>query len=282
MKGKELSIGAMENLWKSERRYYVESTNPFISNGVYRLKTNYQFRSEENEDCFSKSCDSVLEGRIKVYEYLEEEIVLKRKVGDQVRIKDNLIQGYVEGTDQGNFISEKMISFGGKIAKITKLLTDGYDYELDIDEQRFDWSEYMVEDVKVQEYQTWEVIKALTENPKLKFGAVNEYNPSKIPDCIVLVNEEGDIVWSEDEDTIYLSSAHIHYKWILMEETKEVTFIEAVKAFSEGKIIVCKRKGVEERYKPADEYSTLGILKNTWGTQLNCKDVLEGKWFIEN
>jgi len=278
-KGKELSIGEVLAL-KDGTKVWVEYDQYkwIFETCVDGIETKRKdvLCNEKGEKLGIKSA---LKFNTKYYEY-EEEIVLKRKVGDQVRVKDNLIQGYVEGTDQGNFISEKMISFGGKIAKITKLLTDEYDYELDIDEERFLWSECMVEDVKVQEYQTWEVIKALVENPKLKFGVIDEYNSSKIPNCIALLNENGDITWDNSTRTIYLSEAHIHYKWVLMEETnKLVTFLEAVNAYEDGKEIYSVRDKINViTYNK--EFATIGMTDEN-DNAVATDEILNAEWYIK-
>jgi len=209
MRGKRLSMKELGGLRKSDSKYWIESINPRVKDGIYHLETNTWFISEDNENGFGSHCDSVLKEEIKVYEY-EEEIVVK-------------------------------------------------------------------------EYQTWEVIKMLTENSKLKFGVIPSYGSSKIPRCIASISEGGSIVWGDSNDSIYLSEAHIHYKWILMEdEPKQVPFIEAAQAFRDGKdievkyISLCDGEAINRIFKQS---STKGIM------QIN--DVLtfylaiEGKWFIK-
>lgn len=66
---------------------------------------------------------------------------------------------------------------------------------------------------------------------------------------------------------------------------KEVTFMEAIKALSEGYAIACKMDGLTKifsNYKDID-FCILSDenTRETWGEALSASEILNGKWFIK-
>jgi hypothetical protein len=127
----------------------------------------------------------------------------------------------------------------------------------------YEWKE----DVKMKTYKTWEVIKLLTENPKLQFEN-DSYNSILKTDLkysayLDLVNKG---TFENKKLEIYLGLDH---EWTLIKQP--VSFMEAVKAFKEGKTIksVCNTSW--------DSYSP----DQTDFMEITPEEILEGKWYIE-
>jgi len=96
----------------------------------------------------------------------------------------------------------------------------------------------------VREYETWEVIKMLGENPKLKFTDGKEIGSNNKDGEVAsntIVNLKGEIFWIEPSGEIFntfsLNREVLTIKWALVRTP--VTWQEAIQAWSEGKIISC-------------------------------------------
>ena len=69
--------------------------------------------------------------------------IKKRKIGDKVVIKKDLVEGTMLN---GAYVNDEMIDFKGKEAIIVDYCNgDTYDYLLDIDDKEWSWSELMLE-----------------------------------------------------------------------------------------------------------------------------------------
>jgi hypothetical protein len=112
---------------------------------------------------------------------------------------------------------------------------------------------------------TWEAIKALTENPKLEFREMKGTNGHKFLKCNLL----GEIVCKVD---------HASYNTLLFTDTEwepqPVPFMEAVKAYSEGKTIECEYNGSTSAYETDKINDTF--------CKLESLEVLEGTWYIKD
>lgn len=141
--------------------------------------------------------------------------------------------------------------------------------------------------------ETWEMIKTLTENPTLKTRA-------KVADggyfeCFVTANkylrfsrytQDGVLVDSTVPRGGVNGNILINSEWELVPQ--EVPFIEAVKAFSEGKTIRCKvGEGVVNYTYTPDSLTkcknisfgySLGYDRNT---AISTREILEGTWYID-
>lgn len=125
---------------------------------------------------------------------------------------------------------------------------------------------------------TWEMIKALTENPKLKFN--NGIHKVKISD---ITNR---IVWDyadEKEDPfIMFSNApgaidNLHIEWELIPQ--EVTWQEAIQAWVDGREVYFTLNGSVRLY--------LDDCSHYLRTLAQCRpiskdEILKGKWYIES
>lgn len=125
-------------------------------------------------------------------------------------------------------------------------------------------------------FKTWEVIKALSENPKLKFK--NHSNTIEID------SSTGIVVWSgrDKEPFILFSNApggvdNLHLRWTIAPEP--VDFVTALKAFQDDKTIICEQEYLSEKKIYIGEYSD--ILEDQNGEAVSAKEILNGKWYIE-
>lgn len=122
---------------------------------------------------------------------------------------------------------------------------------------------------------TWEMIKALTENPKLKFTRVSDgrdfkTNATKISDGGIVDYYVSEIAGGGSE-CIALKD-----DWEQIREP--VDFMTAVKAFREGRTAKCKTVGIGTRiYKP----DLNNALFDQYKDPITINEIIEGKWFIE-
>jgi hypothetical protein len=124
-------------------------------------------------------------------------------------------------------------------------------------------------DKEMKKYRTSEAIAMLAEKPELRFKSQlgNE----------IYVDECGNIRWQETETTMgdIADLNHLFMKnmWELIQQP--VSFMEAVKAYSEGKTIRCELDGDTMVYAPKitnDEYYVINAC---------IREVLRGVWFVE-
>lgn len=97
----------------------------------------------------------------------------------------------------------------------------------------------------MREYETWEVIKMLSENQKLKFtdgikiGFIDKVGREKGANTIGVVDEV--IFWIDPNgeifNTVSFNKEFLSYKWTLVRTP--VTWQEAIQAWIDGKTIKC-------------------------------------------
>lgn len=126
-------------------------------------------------------------------------------------------------------------------------------------------------------YETWEVIKALSENPKLKFKTDSQGYGYGHEVCL-WIDKGGDLVADEviKQDHPTTCERWLKATWQLV--STPVTWQEAIQAWSEGKTVRCEREGKltceysQGRNKLTDQYG--------WGPEKD--EFLTGTWFIED
>ena len=132
-------------------------------------------------------------------------------------------------------------------------------------------------------YKTWEVVKMLTENPKLMFknerhGGILEYSKSGQEELVLLKDEEQKdfLITSLLKPVIKSANGNINDEWTLIQQP--VTFMEAIKAYSEGKTIVCNSSSFGARtYDPSNNLCK--VLDNS-NNALTHNEILKGTWTI--
>ena len=189
----------------------------------------------------------------------------KFKVGDKVRVRENLIVGGVYGT---NTFVKYMEKYKGRILTISFIDSRGYELE----EADYYWTDEMLEEVKedkmektfkevirdIKEGEVWVGCEYAANKPviKIEFGAITIGFGAKT---------DGYKFW---EDT----------KFKL--KRKEYTFEEAFKAYEEGKEIESVYSGY--RYKK-ENGEDVAILSADW-QDFDYFELYEirGKWYIND
>jgi len=69
-------------------------------------------------------------------------------------------------------------------------------------------------------------------------------------------------------------------RWVEVSQEKEVTFIEAVKAFDKGETIACKNNGLECIYSL--KIANGNYMHDHNGYSISSAEILMGRWFIKN
>ena len=144
----------------------------------------------------------------------------------------------------------------------------------------------------MKKYKTWEVIKMLTENPTLIFKLENTgYGMAKIRKMIIRNGYFHCVSYNHDCDRIEYSlgqgnfngNIDISSEWTLVQEP--VSFMEAIKAYHEGKTIRCEYVEEEFIYEPTEEKKVseqIGfIIRDCDFSSVCTGEILEGKWYIE-
>jgi len=130
----------------------------------------------------------------------------------------------------------------------------------------------------------YDLMKLAADNPQKyegkKYEVVNRtsamYNfataPKRYTECVI----KSGVFRSNELPLMIFSDTELE------EIPQSVPFLEAVKAYSEGKTIRCAGKCVamEQVYSPNTAASTIP-LRTTNGTAITDKEILSGIWFIE-
>jgi hypothetical protein len=135
-------------------------------------------------------------------------------------------------------------------------------------------------------YKTWEMIKALAENPKLKFscGSHENANCVSIQNCVLCWRDGNPFVLnvyiplsSSVESTT--AGTIEEYEWEIVQEP--VDFMTAIKAYAEDKTIICTLPG-EKYIFDGSGYFNGGRRLNNSSWSITSKMIIEGKWYIED
>lgn len=132
----------------------------------------------------------------------------------------------------------------------------------------------------MKKYKTWEMVKAITENPRLKFkGYLYIDNIKTNRPVYVTVNGDNGIVDQLENEF------RIDEEWELVQQS--VPFMEAVKAYAEGKTIECEIEDRKHVYKPnahtqlARDYG-YELKGAVIGLGVSTTEILKGTWYICN
>lgn len=187
---------------------------------------------------------------------------MKFKVGDKVRVREDLEYGFLYGAWCCN---AKMISFKGKELTVEKV----YDEFYEVKENNWYWTDEMLEEVKkeVQEKTFREVIATI------KLGEVWE-SEEKI---ISLMNTNDVVITLKDRDT-RINSMGFASSTLYHLQRKEYTFEEAFKAYEEGKEIESCYSGVTYKLQHGGSDCFGGGQK----TSTIAFSEIRGKWYINN
>jgi len=129
----------------------------------------------------------------------------------------------------------------------------------------------------------WEVIKALYENPRLqfknkRFGGVLGYDENGHLAWLSGVPKVGEIFTIHYNPGHPFATGNYDDDWELVPQP--VPFLEAVKAYSEGKTVECKSKGFGTRvYEPGVNHPYAMIDQSD--TAVTAHEILHGEWLIK-
>jgi hypothetical protein len=133
----------------------------------------------------------------------------------------------------------------------------------------------------MKKYNTGEAIAMLAENPELRFR-------DDIGSVITTSKTTKKIVWeknatqSEEDFIMYnraLNCDNLHIKWELIQQP--IPFMEAVKAYSEGKTIRCELDGMRTQTYVWGTDSGFKNIRNNYGA-VAAEEILNGKWYVED
>jgi hypothetical protein len=116
-------------------------------------------------------------------------------------------------------------------------------------------------------YKTWEVVKILMDNPRLRFEAKINKKKSNM-----WIDTDGDLVMDVVKtapDYPITDNEWLNAEWQLIETP--VTWQEALQAWAEEKTVICKFNDINEEYI---------CLSNDYDTHLTRYQILYGQWFI--
>lgn len=124
---------------------------------------------------------------------------------------------------------------------------------------------------------TWEMIKEISENKEKKF--------KNSMGNIVGLNKTGRLSWLEkgnnNGDPLVFGSCdawpNLNIEWELVREP--VDFMTAVKAFSEGKPVICESSSFgKRRYNPTHGHTLI----DDKDSSISYQEIINGKWYIED
>lgn len=137
-----------------------------------------------------------------------------------------------------------------------------------------------------KQYETWEVVKLIGENPNLRFQT--KYSDGVIWEVFGGNNNKGVLCTygkgSGFENKDFLSSDSNSMSRLWTEVDKSVDFITAIKALDGGKIIYVLHDGCyKETFSPRGNQTDWGVaVKQQQGYPVDTELILYGKWYIED
>lgn len=131
----------------------------------------------------------------------------------------------------------------------------------------------------MKKYKLWEVFKMLSENPRLTFRLITDRATEKEQ---LYASENGFILEDYKKDSIgFNNTLYIDDEWTLVQQP--VSFMEAIKAFHNGETIYCIVDEGKYIYTPKEpEEYHITTITDEHGDGLSSKEILEGKWYIED
>ncbi|MGM8331710.1 hypothetical protein [Clostridium perfringens] len=185
------------------------------------------------------------------------------KVGDKVKVKEDLVRRQRRGSHYYYFIAEAMCKYRGEIVTISKINVNEQYLLIEEDDNRWKWTEDMfdkIEDNNMKELTFKEVIANIKE------GEIWESEEYKIIyfDNTIGIQSKGKIEYGVYPKT--------DSKFRL--QRKSYTFQEAFKFYEEGKTI--------ESCKSTKIYSKDRETKNSYGYYLMSLDEIRGRWYIND
>jgi hypothetical protein len=203
-----------------------------------------------------------------------EEERMKYRVGDKVRVRKDLIHGM----DINLGVSEEMEEQAGKTVTIEKV----YDGFYRIEEESYCWTDEMLEPATLS---TGDMINALMANPKQRCKCVGgpkiaEGKAVSLMPCKDGMRNPDELYWSSGEAFVF-NKATLGYQWTLIPpEPQPIPFLDAVKAYAEGKTVECEHKEFGKR-SYTRQNKICQHFKDDCDQSVTAQEILEGKWTIK-
>jgi len=202
---------------------------------------------------------------------------MKYKVGDKVKVRSDLEVGrtYYNKTQEHEHDSfiHSMVEFIGKNVVIKRITGAG---KYIIDGSGMNWTDEMFEELAKEEgkLKTWEVVKALTENPEITFVRPSDGVRTMLGDKIRAGKITGKYLKQTDGESVMLSD-----DWELVPQP--VSFMEAVEAKYKGKEIEYRFKDKQGETITHTFKAGRSMLVSDNGWVLDIEALFEGEWFIK-
>jgi hypothetical protein len=127
----------------------------------------------------------------------------------------------------------------------------------------------------MKRYKTWEMVKMLTENPDMQFKKVSDGLIFKCGTKISNCKEVGRYISQASGECALLTD-----EWELVQQP--IPFMEAVKAYSEGKTIRCEWEGRTNNWVSIYKNGSLYKDMKECDGPICAKEILNGKWYVED
>lgn len=131
--------------------------------------------------------------------------------------------------------------------------------------------------IKIKTYKTWEAIKMLTENNKLKFKLKDKDNTPILSNGTLFASQFGFIHanFPENAKMEFQGNVSIDARWTLIQ--KPVNFKEAIRSWADGKTVKCTHCGRTFIYVGLKHK----VMVDEKGEPLSKADINYGTWYIE-
>jgi hypothetical protein len=140
---------------------------------------------------------------------------------------------------------------------------------------------------EMEKYKTWEITKALTENPNHEFKRVSDGMIFRTSKQIENGKEVARYISQITSSKGWADCVTLSDEWELIQQP--IPFMEAVKAYSEGKTIRCEIKDLTYTYEPVEEVEVGnkldGYMLAEVGNEneaVSTDEILNGKWYMGN
>lgn len=123
------------------------------------------------------------------------------------------------------------------------------------------------------------IIEAMKMPIGTEFTVVHDRKGTNIQKATLCINYDNKFLEWESGKKLNITSDNIFGTFIPIQQP--VSFMEAIKAYSKGKTIEVNTKSYSTLYKPAERNSMGDELLDEDGEVINLKEILEGKWYIQ-
>lgn len=200
------------------------------------------------------------------FEVIKEHKDMKFKIGDKVRVREDLVIGNCYGKER--FV-DGMKEYKGQIFTIKEIYRGVYIFEKNL----FNWTDEMLEKVKKEKETQEKTFREVITD--IKEGEVWESKTGK------KVHLKRDKLFIDFNHEVTISGTVLPLNEVLTLQKKQYTFDEAFKAYEEGKEIESCYS--QYKYKKEGGLDLYSKTENEWYGEDSFEiDEIRGKWYINN